>query len=334
MKGNTMRHALTALALAIGLHAAPAAARNIVLTNDDGLTSNIVALHRALVADGHDVIVSVPCTNQSGMGAALYIARPLAPLAEACLNDAAKAGDPGAGPMTRNGLAGKDFHYVAGTPVMSLLYGLDVLAQERWGALPDLVLSGPNEGQNVGAIILSSGTVSAAQYAAVMGIPAIALSAGANSEDAGLANPQSAVVAKLSADLVRALDEASHGKDMLPHGLALNVNFPDEAEGADWRITRIGSYNAYKLGFAENMAEEASETMQEMARARGFDIPALPGLNFGMNPAKPDALESDNESVVYRSAIAVSPMRAGYDMAGQASDWLTWQLADLLTAQD
>jgi 5'-nucleotidase len=66
-----------------------AAARNIVLTNDDGLTSNVVALYEALKAAGHDVVVSVPCTNQSGQGAALGIARPIAPLKTACLNDAA-----------------------------------------------------------------------------------------------------------------------------------------------------------------------------------------------------------------------------------------------------
>jgi 5'-nucleotidase len=165
-------------AAALLVQPAAASARNIVLSNDDGLTSNVVALYRALKAEGHDVIVSVPCDNQSGMGAALYIARPLAPLTEACLNNAAKPGDPGAGPVTREDIANGDFFYVAGTPVMALLYGIDVVGATRWGAEPDLVLSGPNEGQNVGAIILSSGTVSNAQYAAVRGIPAIALSAG------------------------------------------------------------------------------------------------------------------------------------------------------------
>lgn len=329
-----MRLILTACALALGLQPATASARNIVLTNDDGLTSNVVALYRALKEDGHDVIVSVPCTNQSGMGAALMIARPLAPLKEGCLNGAARAGDPGAGPMTRSGVVTGDFHYVAGTPVMSLLYGTDVLAQRRWGAAPDLVLSGPNEGQNVGAIVLSSGTVSNAQFAAVRGIPAIALSAGADSEDGNLADPESAVVAELSARLVAALDERAVGGGLLPPGLALNVNFPDKAKDAKWRITRIGSYNAYDLRFVEDMADEATDTMRAMAKARGAEIPALPGLRFGINGAAPSAAQEHDESVVYRSAIAISPMQAGYALAERAEDWLEWQLSDLLEAID
>ena len=67
-----MRHITATIAAILALATPMAAeARNIVITNDDGLTSNVVALYKALKADGHDVIVSVPCQNQSGMGAAL-----------------------------------------------------------------------------------------------------------------------------------------------------------------------------------------------------------------------------------------------------------------------
>ena len=75
-------------AAAFLLSFSPAAARNIVLTNDDGLTSNILALYHALKSQGHDVVVSVPCTNQSGMGAAAYFSRPVTPLTAACRNAA------------------------------------------------------------------------------------------------------------------------------------------------------------------------------------------------------------------------------------------------------
>jgi len=33
---------------------------------------------------------------------------------------------------------------------MACLYGVDVLAPATWGAFPDLVISGPNEGDNMG----------------------------------------------------------------------------------------------------------------------------------------------------------------------------------------
>ncbi len=309
-----MRRQLTALlaATALGFAPAMAAARNIVITNDDGLTSNVVALYEALKAEGHDVVVSVPCTNQSGQGAALGIARPIALIKTACLNDAAKPGDPGAGLMTRPGLPAGDFHYVDGTPVAALLHGLDVVGMARWGKAPDLVLSGPNEGQNVGAIILSSGTVSAAQYAAVMGIPAIALSAGANTEAASLDNPVSDAVAQRSVELVAHLEAKAGTSALLPAGLALNVNFPDQPAGARWQLTEIGSYNAYKVGFTANMAETASPMMKAMAEARGMTVPPLPGVSFDFNTAAPAPGQADDESVVFRKAIAVSPMQAGY----------------------
>ena len=119
---------LAALALLAPVH--PAFARNIVIGNDDGLTANVKALYDALKAEGHDVIVAVPCHQGSGLGGAVRIMQPIASLESDCVNGAAKAGGPGAGPMTRTGL-GEDFFYVDGTPVMAMLYGLDVLAPAR-----------------------------------------------------------------------------------------------------------------------------------------------------------------------------------------------------------
>lgn len=328
-----IRTTLLAAAACLALGAATAAeARNIVLTNDDGLTSNVVALYEALKAAGHDVVVSVPCQNQSGQGAALGIARPIAPLTAPCLNDAAEAGAPGAGPMTRKGLPGegRDFYYVDGTPVASLLHGVEVVAMARWGKAPDLVLSGPNEGQNVGAIILSSGTVSAAQVAAVIGIPAIALSAGAGTEAASLDNPQSDEVARRSVELVAHLETRAKGGALLPAGLALNVNFPDRLEGARWQLSEIGTYNAYKVGFVANMATSASPVMQMMAKSRGGELPPFPGVSFDINTAAPSPEQMDDESVVYRKAIAVSPVQAGYAYPAGTGVLTREQLAALL----
>lgn len=305
-----MRYLFATAAFLVLASTTAAEARNIVITNDDGLTSNVVALYKALKADGHDVIVSVPCQNQSGMGAALGL-RPLTPLESACRNNAANAGASGAGPMTREGL-GSDFYYVNSTPVMAVLYGLDIVAMKRWGKAPDLVLSGPNEGQNVGAIAISSGTISAAQFAALRGLPAIALSAGQNSAGPDLDNAQSPIIAEKSADLVSALDIASKGGRMLPEGLALNINFPNEAKGTKFCASKIGTYNAYTLNFSENMAASASPEMKEMAKAYKMDIPPLPGLLLGQNLAKPSADQLQDESFLHQTCIAVSPMQAGY----------------------
>ncbi len=287
---------LWAAALAAGLCVQPVLAKNIVLTNDDGLTSNVKALYEELKAQGHDVIVSVPCAGQSGMGAAVKFMRPLGPLAADCLNGAAKAGDPGAGPMTRAGF-GVDWYYVDGTPVMATLYGIDVLAKGRWGKAPDLVLSGPNEGQNVGHIVISSGTVSNVQYAAVRGVPAIALSAGMGTVDnATLANPASKVVAELTTTLLTALEKAEKGGRMIPRGVTLNVNFPDKLDGAPWVMTQIGSYDVYEAKFVTNLGRSG-----------------LPGVAIGPAAITPTPDQKNDESVAIRNAITVSAMQIGYE---------------------
>lgn len=283
----------------------PTFARNIVIANDDGLTSNVKALYDALKAKGHDVIVSVPCQQGSGMGGALHIMRPIPPLTTDCINGAAKAGNPGVGTMTREGLNG-DFFYVDGTPVMGLLYGLDILALARWGKAPDLVLSGPNIGQNGGPSIVSSGTVSNVQHALMRGIPAIALSGGANTgskED--LVNPLSQQIAKRSLELVDLLDRQAQGGTLLPVGVGLNVNFPDQPEGARWTFARVGKFSIYDARFVADLPAAMGKAVPGQA--------SMAGLFFTRTDKQPAADERGDEAAVARSDISVSVLQIAYD---------------------
>lgn len=315
---------LLALFILSAVLPSPAFARNIVLSNDDGLTSNVVALYSALKAEGHDVIVSVPCTGQSGMGAAIYFMRPISPLTSPCLNDAAKPGDPGVGPMTREGFSG-DFHYVNGTPVMALLYAIDVQALARWGRPPDLILSGPNEGQNLGSIVISSGTVSVAQYGAIRGIPSIALSADSSTADnPGLANPASDQIAKLTVILLKRLEKSAADKPLLPVNTTLNVNFPRLLDNPKWRMSRIGSYDAFKVKFVADLA--ADPTAKTMAPG----MPQLPGITVEPNRAKHDATQSHDETIVNKNDIAVSVMQTGYGVSDRDGKQLRRTLRDLI----
>lgn len=312
------------LALLAGM-ASPAFALNVVLSNDDGLTSNVKALYEALKAKGHDVIVSVPCTGQSGMGGAVKFLTPLTPLTSACLNGAAAVGDPGAGAVTKAGFAGSDYFYVNGTPIMAMLYGVDVQAMARWGRAPDLVLSGPNEGQNVGHIVNSSGTIGNAQNAASRGIPAIALSADANTADnTNLANAKSVTVANLSVNLIDALQAKAGSTALLPAGLALNVNFPKVLDNAKWAFSRIGSYNAYKIKFVTDLAADP------VAAGYGLGSAHYPGITIDMNTAAHSAEQAQDESIVYKDRIAVSAMQIAYDHRPAGQQWLRLRLRDLL----
>lgn len=294
----------------------PAFALNILISNDDGLTSNVRALYEALKAEGHDVIVSVPCVDQSGMGAALRFRIPLAPLASGCRNEAAHIGDPGAGPMTRTGFS-PDYHYVDGAPVMATLYGIDVLAARRWGGNPDLVLSGPNEGQNAGPVILISDTVSNAQIAALRGIPAIALSGGMDTaDDDELANPKSWQIAGLAVKLVQRLERGASNGRLLPKGMALNVNFPDDLSEAAWQASRIGDYSASSLRFVDDLSQDS------IAKPVPDRDNGLPGVAVLSNMAPPSKDQMRDEAVIYRTKIAISVMRAGYEDNNISQNWL------------
>jgi 5'-nucleotidase len=309
------------LGAGLALCASPAFALNILLSNDDGLTSNVKALYDELKAAGHSVIVSVPCTGQSGRSAAIVMYSTTVIIADndktqidaenGCHNGAAALGEPAVGPFTKSGYTGGDFNYVHGTPVMAAMYGVDVLAQARWGKAPDLVLSGPNEGQNVGKVVINSGTIGNAQFAAGRGIPAIALSAGTDTVDnTGLANANSATVAKLTVKLIAALQAKAGTGALLPDGLALNVNFPDAPTlGLAWAFSRHGTYDAYALKFKSTQPW---------------------GLTYGA-PTTATAAQAEDEALVYKTKVAVTAMQVAYDQRPAGQQWLRLRLRDLFT---
>ncbi|OIO06208.1 MAG: 5'/3'-nucleotidase SurE [Desulfovibrionaceae bacterium CG1_02_65_16] len=125
----------------------------ILLTNDDGIQAvGLRAMHRALVAAGHEVHVVAPVTEQSAVGHAVTLSAPLR------VKEFREADFFGLG--------------VTGTPADCVKLGLSTLVKDR----PDMVVSGINAGPNVGVDILYSGTVSAATEGALMGYASLAVS--------------------------------------------------------------------------------------------------------------------------------------------------------------
>jgi 5'-nucleotidase len=121
----------------------------ILISNDDGyLAPGIVALADALSAIA-DITVVAPDSNRSGSSNSLTLDRPLW--------------------IER---ASNGFYYLNGTPSDCVHVALTGLLPE----LPDLVVSGINQGQNMGDDTLYSGTVAAATEGFLFGIPAIAFS--------------------------------------------------------------------------------------------------------------------------------------------------------------
>lgn len=121
----------------------------ILISNDDGYQApGIVALYEAL-KDIAEVEVVAPEQNNSAKSNALTLHTPLY--------------------VTR---ASNGFRYVNGTPADCVHIALTGLLGYR----PDLVVSGINNGANMGDDTIYSGTVGAAMEGYLFGIPAIAFS--------------------------------------------------------------------------------------------------------------------------------------------------------------
>ncbi len=129
----------------------------MLVTNDDGFNApGIDALVQALRAlPATTVTVVAPATNQSGTASKTTSGTLTAVDAKTASGYPAKA--------------------VKGYPADTIVWAVD---QHGVAEKPDVVLSGVNNGQNIGKLVDLSGTVGAARAAAQRGIPAVALSAG------------------------------------------------------------------------------------------------------------------------------------------------------------
>ncbi len=134
---------------------APAEPLEILVTNDDGVAAEgIDVLVTALTGvEGVEVTVVAPATQQSGTGGSVT-----------------------EGPLTTNEAttaSGYEASAVEGFPADTIRVAFDEL-----GLTPDLVVSGINEGQNLGPVVDLSGTVGAARAGVRKGVPALAVSQG------------------------------------------------------------------------------------------------------------------------------------------------------------
>mgnify|MGYP001230976986 CR=1 FL=1 len=122
----------------------------ILISNDDGYHARgIEALYRALQPLADTIVVVAPETNCSGTSNALTLNRPL-----------------------NVQQASNGFYFVNGTPSDCVHIALTGMLDFR----PDLIVSGINNGANLGDDTLYSGTVAAAMEGHLFGIPAIAFS--------------------------------------------------------------------------------------------------------------------------------------------------------------
>ena len=177
----------------------------ILITNDDGVTSDgILTLAKRLSKD-HEVVVVAPESEKSAVGHAITIHFPIW-VKELNICSYAKV------------------FSTTGTPADCVKLGIDELFKD-----PDLVISGINRGPNLGTDVIYSGTVSGAMEGSMSGYPAIAVSS------ADYANPNYESAAEFVAEFIEKFDFSS-----LPPFTTLNINVPalkyEEIKG--WKFTR------------------------------------------------------------------------------------------------
>ena len=181
----------------------------ILISNDDGYRARgIIALREALQGLG-DLTVVAPDRNRSGASNSLTLEVPL-----------------------RVAQAEPDVFFVQGTPTDCVHLAISGLFPFE----PDMVVSGINDGSNLGDDVLYSGTVAAATEGRFLGKPAVAISLHTDG---------------LHDDTTRHFETGAHFARVIverlqadPYGRAvLNVNVPnipiEEVKGI--KVTRLGN---------------------------------------------------------------------------------------------
>lgn len=169
---------------------------NILVTNDDGINSEGLRVLSKAMSELGEVFVVAPDRERSAVGLSITLERPLR--------------------VTK--LDERAFS-VDGMPVDCV----ELAIYRLMGSPPDFIISGINNGQNVGYDVFHSGTVGAAITGAMFGIPSMAVSiatSGPQGDRRDVVWYDSA--AQIALKLSRAIMEHS-----LPRGLALNVNVPN-----------------------------------------------------------------------------------------------------------
>jgi 5'-nucleotidase len=197
---------------------------NILLTNDDGAEApGLRALLQTLKTLG-EVTVFAPDHNWSAAGHTKTMHKPLR-IDRISLDgspvDAKQDGQIGA---PGNGV---EAYTTTGAPSDCVALALLGILPQK----PDLVISGINQGANLGHDLTYSGTVAAAMEAVIFGLPAVAVSLDSYSSH------DFAFAAQVAAQVVAQVQERG-----LPPGMFLNVNVPNCApeEIAGVAITRLG----------------------------------------------------------------------------------------------
>ena len=220
----------------------------IVATNDDGVAAEGLRILAEAVAGLGDVIVCAPSEERSGSSHAITFHTHLR-----------------AEPV-REGV-----FQVSGTPVDCTYLAMHKLCG-RW---PDLVVSGINNGYNLGSDVFYSGTVGAAAEGFLRGVSAIAVSA-ERGDDPTFAQPLIRRVAS------RLLESGTRQ--------FLNINLPPGGGNGEVEITRLG-------------ARKYMDSVESRTDPHGREY-----YWIGGPPTRGDDREGDDTYAVAHGRVSITPL--------------------------
>lgn len=202
----------------------------IMLSNDDGIASpGLIALIHAVGSLG-ELLVVAPRHQQSAMSRSF--------LSQVGQTETHQLHVDGSTLTT---------YSIEAAPAQTVRDGLLRFAQRK----PDLLISGINYGENVGAGLTVSGTVGAAWEGAAFGVPAIAVSLEVEEGQYFLHDPDTNF--SVAAQFARRFAEAVLHKGLAPGVEILNINVPqDVTPDVTWKLTRVSTYSHFHATIKED----------------------------------------------------------------------------------
>lgn len=271
---------------------------NILLTNDDGFNADgINALFDVFNTpqnqQKYNVVAAAPNSNRSGIGTALTLINPIE------IN------------KIKN-----NFYSLDANPVDCVITAMNGILQQfdDLQFLPDLVISGINNGSNFSQTIWSSGTVSAAVYASqVYQIPALAVSLAYDVErffakefnyEEKYESPNYQQAAQVILNIVEniMLKKQKQNQNQNQQNFLLNINIPNQI-----------NQNS-KIKFCDFIKLDAFERSKILATnsPRKSNLFWLPNIRLNREILLKNSQNSDIVAVLQNN-IAITPLFDKYD---------------------
>jgi 5'-nucleotidase len=244
----------------------------ILVSNDDGYRAEGIQRLRAALATLAEVTVVAPDRNRSGASNSLTLDVPLR-VFEA---------EPGV-------------YFVPGTPTDCVHLAISGLFDYEH----DMVVSGINDGANLGDDVLYSGTVAAAVEGRFLGLPTIAVSLCTS----GAAGGHFATGAEVARRLVTHLL-----KQPLQRALILNVNVPDVP------FAQLKGFRASRLGYRHRSA----------AVMKAQDPRGRPVYWVGPAGAEQDAGPGTDFDTIAQGFVSVTPLQVDLTRHAALPELTTW----------